>query len=80
MAHTDDLAGYYDPQKCDLRDFEACLDQETRSKSVPLAMAIEKNIPVYDSGKLQSALEGEGRLTVMAEWARVLRNGAGIVV
>ncbi len=80
MAHTDDLTGYYDPQKCDLREFEACLDQVTHPESVPLAMAIEKNIPVYDSGKLQSALEGEGRRTVMAEWARVLRNGAGIVV
>ncbi len=80
MAHTDDLTGYYDPQKCDLRDFEACLDQVTRPENVPLAMAIEKNIPVYDSGKLQSALEGEGRRAVMAEWARVLGNGAGIVV
>ena len=80
MANTDVFTGYYDPQKSDLRDFEACLDQVTRPENVPLAMAIEKNIPVYDSGKLQSALEGEGRRTVMAEWARVLRNGAGIVV
>ncbi|WP_299428116.1 phytanoyl-CoA dioxygenase family protein [uncultured Shimia sp.] len=80
MAHTYDLTGFYDPQKCDVRDFETCLEQVTRPENVPLAMAIEKNIPVYDGGKLQAALEGESRRSVMAEWARVLRSGAGIVV
>ncbi|WP_294223961.1 phytanoyl-CoA dioxygenase family protein [uncultured Shimia sp.] len=80
MTNAADLTGYYDPQKCNVRDFAACIDQVTRTENVPLATTIEKNIPVYDSGKLQSALEGEGRRTVMAEWARVLRSGAGIVV
>ncbi|MBE1291965.1 MAG: phytanoyl-CoA dioxygenase [Rhodobacteraceae bacterium] len=80
MANTDDLTGYYDPQNCKVRDFEACIDQITRPENVPLAMAIEKNIPVYDSGKLLSALEGGGRRTVMTEWAQVLQSGAGIVV
>ena len=61
MANTADLIGYYDPQHCDVRDFDACIDQMTRPESVPLAMAIEKNIPVYDSGKLLSAFEGGGR-------------------
>ncbi len=80
MANTYDLIGYYDPQSCNVRDFEACLDQVTRPKDVPLAMGIEKNIPVYDSAQLQSVLDGESRRIVMAEWARVLRSGAGIVV
>ncbi|MCP4208263.1 MAG: phytanoyl-CoA dioxygenase [Shimia sp.] len=80
MANTDELTGYYDPINCNVRDFEACIDQVTRPENVPLAMAIEKNIPVYDSAKLQSALDGEGRRTVMAEWARVLHSGAGVVV
>ncbi len=80
MANTYDLIGYYDPQSCNVRDFEACLDQVTRPKDVPLATAIEKNIPVYDSAQLQSVLDGESRRIVMAEWARVLRSGAGIVV
>jgi ectoine hydroxylase-related dioxygenase (phytanoyl-CoA dioxygenase family) len=80
MANADDLIGYYDPKNCNVRDFEACLDQVTRPENVPLATAIEKNIPVYDSSKLQSALEGEGRRNMTAEWAWELRNGAGIVV
>ena len=80
MANTDDLTGYYDPKNCNVRDFEACIDQVTRPENVPLAMAVEKNIPVYDSAKLLPSLEGEGRRTVMAEWAWVLHSGAGIVV
>lgn len=78
--NTAELTGYYDPEKCDVRDFVTCIDQVTRSDSVPLAMAIEKNIPVYDSDALQTAIEGKGRRSVMAEWARVLRDGAGIIV
>ncbi|MFY0662578.1 MAG: phytanoyl-CoA dioxygenase family protein [Shimia sp.] len=80
MTTAADLTGYYDPKKCNVRDFVASIDQVTPPESVPLAMAIEKNIPVYDSANLMSALEGEGGRTVMAEWARVLRAGAGIVV
>ena len=74
------IAGYYDPETCDLQEFTALIDQSTRADDVPYASAIEKNIPVYDMQKLRPALEEhQSRRQIMAEWARVLRVGAGVV-
>ncbi len=74
------LTGYYDPEACDLQEFLPLVDQSTRAADVPHAAAIEKNTPIYDMDDLRPALEDhESRRQLMAEWARVLRLGAGVV-
>ncbi|WP_333848015.1 phytanoyl-CoA dioxygenase family protein [Phaeobacter italicus] len=79
--HTETSVAYYDPQTCDLGEFKALIDQETRPETVPHAMAVEKNIPIYDMNTLRAALEDVStRRALMAEWAQVLRNGAGVLV
>ncbi|ABF62503.1 Phytanoyl-CoA dioxygenase (plasmid) [Ruegeria sp. TM1040] len=77
---VDNTIAYYDPDNCDLGEFKALIGQATRSEQVPLAAAIEKNIPIYDMAKLRPALEDDRtRRGIMAEWAQVLRSGAGVV-
>ena len=72
--------GYYDPDTCDLHAFQALIEQSTQAATVPHAAAIEKNIPVYDMAALRPMLEDAGqRRVLMAEWAQVLRVGAGVV-
>ena len=76
----DTTIAYYDPDTCDLGEFTALIDQTTRSAQVPHAAAIEKNIPIYDMAHLRLALEDDRtRRGIMAEWAQVLRSGAGVV-
>ncbi len=77
---VDNTIAYYDPATCDLGEFTALIDQATRSELVPYATAVEKNIPVYDMAKLRPALEDDRtRRGIMAEWAKVLRSGAGVL-
>ena len=71
---------YYDPQACDLQEFTALIDQTTSADTVPHAAAVEKNIPVYDMDDLRPGLEDPAkRRDILGEWARVLRQGAGVV-
>lgn len=71
---------YYDPQACDLQEFTALIDQTTSADTVPHAAAVEKNIPVYDMDDLRPSLEDPAkRRDILGEWARVLRQGAGVV-
>jgi ectoine hydroxylase-related dioxygenase (phytanoyl-CoA dioxygenase family) len=81
MKYTaDNTTAYYDPDTCDLGEFTALIDQVTRSEQVPHAAAIEKNIPIYDMANLRPALaDDRSRREIMAEWAQVLRSGAGVV-
>jgi ectoine hydroxylase-related dioxygenase (phytanoyl-CoA dioxygenase family) len=73
-------AAYYDPEACDLQDFTALIDRSTTAAQVPHAAAIEKNVPIYDITALRPALADETRRRgLMAEWAGVLRDGAGVV-
>ncbi|MFK7861904.1 MAG: phytanoyl-CoA dioxygenase family protein [Granulosicoccus sp.] len=71
---------YYDADACDLQEFSALIRRATQTDDVPHASAIEKNIPIYDMKVLRPALEDDQlRRRIMAEWATVLRNGAGVV-
>ncbi|MEM8802589.1 MAG: phytanoyl-CoA dioxygenase family protein [Pseudomonadota bacterium] len=71
---------YYDAETCDLEEFKALIDQRTNGAQVPHAIEIIENIPLYDVANLQAALEDDQRRrTLMAEWAQVLRTGAGVV-
>ena len=53
---------------------EFCCDTQTvtERRDCPSAIAIEKNIPIYDGAKVTSAIS--------AEWARVIGRGAGVFV
>ena len=74
-------AGYFDPKACDLEEFAALIDRATEPREVPQATEIAKNVPIYDVAALGSALdEPRARRELMAEWARVLRSGAGVLV
>ncbi len=78
---VDNTIAYYDPETCDLEEFTALIGQVTRSEQVPHAAAIEKNIPIYDMSNLRATLEDDRtRRGLMAEWARVLGSGAGVLV
>lgn len=74
-------AGYFEPDACDLDAFRAVVARSTDREAVPHASDVRFNVPVYDMGPLRSALDDPARRRpIMAEWAEVLRCGAGIVV
>ena len=77
---VENTEGYYDPDTCDLGEFKVLIDQATRCDQVPHAAAVEKNIPIYDMADLRPVLEDDQtRRGIMAEWAQVLRSGAGVM-
>ena len=77
---TTQTPAYYVPEDCDLQDFIQLVDQTTSAADVPLATTIESNIPIYDMATLSHMLgRPKDRQTLMSEWARVLRIGAGVI-
>ncbi|MGJ8582787.1 MAG: phytanoyl-CoA dioxygenase family protein [Marinosulfonomonas sp.] len=79
--HIETETGYFDSAACDLTAFTALIDQTANASTVPNADDIQKNTPIYDMSRLRASLENkEQRPTIMAEWARVLRDGAGVLV
>ena len=79
--HIDTDAGYFDSAACDLDAFTVLIGQTTNPSTIPNAADIQKNIPVYDMQRLRPSLEDkEQRRMIMAEWARVLQAGAGVLV
>ena len=74
-------AGYYSAEACDLDAFVACISREVTPKDVPHAERLVGSIPVYDIAALADDFEDPGRRRVlMAEWASVLGNSAGVFV
>lgn len=74
-------AGYFDSIDCDLGAFTALIDQTADPSDVPHAAEVQKNVPIYDMTNLRPTLEYRAqRRAIMAEWARVLQTGAGILV
>jgi len=75
------MTAYFDPETCDFAAFKALTQQGLRQSDVPLAAAIEKNAPIYDVAALSDHLTDPAlRRVLMAEWARSLREGSGIIV
>ena len=73
--------GYFDRESCDLDAFKVLTSQNLQADVVPAASAIEQNIPLYDLAVLSPGLEDPlKRRTLLAEWAHVLRNSAGVIV
>ena len=78
---TETDTGYFEPAACDLGAFTTLIDQAVDVSSVPNADDIQKNVPIYDMSRLRASLEDKTqRRTMMAEWARVLQAGAGVLV
>ncbi|MFV1600893.1 MULTISPECIES: phytanoyl-CoA dioxygenase family protein [unclassified Phaeobacter] len=72
---------YFDPAGSDLSDFRKLVEQGLTADQVPLAGAIEKNIPIYDMAALSGMLgNSDDRRRLMAEWAQGLGEGAGVLV
>lgn len=77
---TRPASGFYDPQACDLREFEALIAQTTTHDMAPHAARIVQNVPVYDMADLRPMLsDPDARRVLMAEWAAVLNTGPGVV-
>ncbi|MEP3049659.1 MAG: phytanoyl-CoA dioxygenase family protein [Roseibium sp.] len=73
--------GYFDEASCSLEDFKELVGRQLDRGEVPHADRIVKNVPIYSINGLQNALAGEeGRMRLMAEWARVLKDHSGVLV
>lgn len=71
-------AAWLDESDCDIEAFRALVGQRLDPGAVPLAAAVERNVPVYDVPALD--LAGPGRRALLAEWAWVLGRGPGVLV
>ncbi|WP_171175475.1 phytanoyl-CoA dioxygenase family protein [Ruegeria sp. HKCCD8929] len=73
--------GYYDRNACDLDEFRTLTSQSLAPEAVPHAVEVQKNIPLYDMTALRDRLETPAaRKALMAEWAWVLGQSAGVLV
>lgn len=70
-------SGFYDIAACDLSEFAACTSRTTHHSDVPNAKDIQSNVPIYDVATLDL---NEKRQTLLAEWAQVFLNGAGVLI
>ena len=72
---------WFTEDDCDVRDFVALCGRQTSTAMAPSAREIVSNIPVYDVPALAHRLADTAvRRALMAEWARVLRAGPGVLV
>lgn len=72
--------GYFDRESCDLDEFKVLTSQQLDPAAVPHAAGIEKNVPIYDMAMLRPVLDNaDKRRALMAEWARVFRQSAGVI-
>ena len=64
-----------------LDSFIADITQAAKHMHYPLAVEIQKNIPIYDAQLIASHI-GEPAVIAryMAEWTRILREGPGVIV
>ena len=73
--------GYYAAEACSLAEFAALTAQDVDLADIPHAEGAPRNVPVYDGAALADTLAAPGtRYALMAEWARILREGAGVFV
>jgi ectoine hydroxylase-related dioxygenase (phytanoyl-CoA dioxygenase family) len=74
-------AGYYNPEACNLSDFKKIIDQSINTDTVPKAVGVENNIPIYDVLKFRNDLTNiSAKSELMAEWAWVLKESSGVIV
>jgi len=72
---------YFDAASCDIAAFEQLISQSLDPGCVPHADTVISNVPVYRVADLAELLSGAaGRRALMAEWADILQNRAGVLV
>ena len=75
------LTGFYSSADCSIEEFQALISEQLESSWVPNAISVDQNIPIYDAVGIEPKLEDPlERRTLMAEWAKVLGLGCGVVV
>jgi ectoine hydroxylase-related dioxygenase (phytanoyl-CoA dioxygenase family) len=85
MGHSEDRfkkprQGWYRERDCALNEFVALLASDD-SDSTPYAAEVTQRIPVYDCPQLDGVTRDAAlRAELQAEWARVLHDGAGVLV
>ena len=72
--------GYYSEALCSIDEFASLVERQVTPTDAPNAESIEKNVPIYDIAKIGDQLIGQARQTLMAEWAKILKDGAGVFV
>jgi len=66
---------------CDIEDFRALVERNTSLADYPHAMAVEKNVLIYDSKQVMAAAQApEGRRAVLAEICDAFATGPGVIV
>lgn len=79
--HRIGQTGFYDRDDFDLEAFKTLTTQGLAPAAVPHAMAVEKNVPIYDMAALAPTLDDPAdRPALLAEWAWVLGKSAGVIV
>jgi ectoine hydroxylase-related dioxygenase (phytanoyl-CoA dioxygenase family) len=72
---------YYTKNDCRIEDFAALIARQLAPAEVPQAVAVAKNIPIYDAATLATKFANpSARQGLMAEWARVLGDLSGVLV
>jgi len=73
--------GYFDSSSCDIAEFDRLCSSTLPAEAVPQAAEVTQNIPIYDGAALRGRMaEAEARQALMAEWARNLMGGSGVIV
>ena len=81
VERTRGYMGYFDRESCDLDEFKVLTSQSLNAEQAPHAMAVEKNIPIYDMSALGTELDDPAqRRALMAEWGHVLAASSGVIV
>jgi len=66
---------------CRLEDFRRLVERHTRLSDYPLASAVHSNVLSYDGDDIRRiAGEPESRKALLAEWARAMMDGPGILL
>lgn len=72
---------WLDGQAGDIEAFRTLVARKTDLADWPFAMAAEKNVLIYDGGKVREiARDPDARRELMAEWVEVFSNGPGVIV
>ncbi|MEL6167831.1 MAG: phytanoyl-CoA dioxygenase family protein [Pseudomonadota bacterium] len=71
---------WFDTASGDVEDFIALAERQTSITDWPNASRIDAGIPVYDGTAVSAAAaSAEGARVLMAEWARLLETGPGVL-
>ncbi len=65
----------------DFATFRRQVDRGTDAADWPRAARVERNVPIYDGAAVgKASCDAEARRALMAEWARLLATGPGVLV